>query len=196
MPAKAAVRRALAPLFLVFLLGSLACKTAGVAHAFMALDSEGGRQRTTFFTDTNQIWCDVQYSSGRTDLTIDVQIRATSLWNDQLQTLVPVDEVIANGEVAGQVGMELVTGFQWTQVDATGSPAPAGMVPYPVGNFVCDVSLDGQPEASLPFAIEYPACPVAPAATGAPCAGWVKSGSACPDAFGNMCVCQEDGWLC
>lgn len=198
MPAKADVRREpfLFLLFVGSLLGSLHCQTAGFAHAFMALDAQGNRKRTTFFTDTNQIWCDVQYSSGRTDLTIDVQLRATSLWNDQLQALVPVDEVVANGEMTGQVGMELVTSFQWVQLDATGSPAAAGTVPYPVGTFVCDVSLDGQPKASLPFTIEFPSCPVAPAATGAPCAGWVKDGSTCPDAFGNPCVCGEGRWQC
>lgn len=200
MPAKADVHRALASILSLLVLGSMLgsvhCKTAGVAHAFMALDGTGNRKRTTFFTDTTQIWCDVQYSSGRTDLTIDVRIRATSLWDDQVQALVPVDEVIANGEMAGQVGMELVSGFQWVQLDATGSPAAAGTVPYPVGNFVCDVSLDGQPEASLPFTVEFPSCPVPPIVTGAPCAGWVKDGSACPDAFGHPCVCGGDGWQC
>jgi hypothetical protein len=184
---------AITPILFVILVG---CQTAGVARAYMALDGSGNRRRTTFFTDTQAIWCDVQYSSGRADVTIDVQIRSTLLFSQALQRRVPVDEVIANGEIAGQQGTELVAGFQWVQLGPGGMPVPAGSVPYPVGDYVCEVSLDGQTAASLPFTIEFPACPVPPVASGAPCAGWVANGSTCPDAFGNPCVCQDSVWAC
>ncbi len=195
MPANSFFRRvvAAAPVVLASVLG---CQTAGVANAYMALDGTGDRRRTTFFTDSQAIWCDVQYSSGRTDVTIDVRIRSTRQWSEALQELVPVDEVIANGEIQGQQGSELTSGFQWVQLGPDGTPAPSGTLPYPVGDFVCDVTLDGQDAATLPFTIAFPTCPVPPVEDGVPCAGWVAQGSRCADAFGDPCVCGPTGWAC
>ena len=162
----------------------------------MALDANGDRKRTQFFTDTQTIWCDVEYSSGRTDLTIDVRIRATSLWDDATQAKVPVDAVVSTGELAGMQGTDSIAGFQWVVVQPGGGPAPAGTVPFPVGDFVCDVTLDGQSVASLPFDVDFPACPVPPVVTGADCSGWVEEGSVCPDAVGDPCVCSKGSWSC
>jgi hypothetical protein len=58
------------------------------------------------------------------------------------------------------------------------------------------VTLDGQLAASLPFTVEFPACPVPPVVDGAPCAGWVKGGSSCPDAVGHICTCAGASWKC
>jgi hypothetical protein len=175
---------------------SASCKSAGVRHSYMALDQSGARKRTQFFTDTQTIWCDVEYSSGRTDLTIDVRIRATQVWDDALMALIPVDATLATGEVAGMQGMASIAGFQWVLDQPGGGVAPAGTIPYPVGDFVCDVTLDGEPVASLPFSVEFPTCPVPPVLNGAQCKGWVLEGSVCPDSFGLSCTCSHGVWRC
>jgi hypothetical protein len=181
---------------LALFVSSIACQTAGIQRAYMALDGQGARKRTAFYTDTQQIWCDVDYSSGRKDLTIDATIRATSLYDPIANAVEPIDVVIAQGEAVGQTGTGNTVGFQWTQVDTTGSPASAGSVPYPVGDFVCELSLDGQVMATLPFTVSFPACPVPPVADKLPCLGWVAPNSACPDALGLPCVCRDGVWTC
>jgi hypothetical protein len=163
----------------------------------MALDNTGARKRTQFFTDTQAIWCDAQYSSGRTDLTIDVELRSTALWDDATQQMVPAHVVYANGELPAQVGVGGIAAFQWVALLPNGGgTAPPGTVPYPVGDFVCDITLDGQLAASLPFTVAYPACPVPAVEENAMCAGWVEEGSLCPDAVGRECRCTEGVWTC
>jgi hypothetical protein len=187
-----------------------ACATAGVQRAFMALDAQGDRQRTEFYTDTQAIFCDVQYSSGRVDLTIDTTIRSTQLWSDTSQALVPLSSVEAVGEVAGQQGIGTIAAFQWqlsppsanagadAEVDDAGGEDSVAtqQSPYPVGDFVCDIMLDGQLAASLPFSVRFPVCPMAPVVGGVTCAGWVQEGSECPDSVGTACTCTSGSWQC
>jgi len=195
VPADQAARfspRRLASLAIFATAGVLfACQTAGVDRAYMALDENGARKRTQFFTDTQSIWCDVEYSSGRMDLTIDAVVRATQLWNDERMANVPVDVEVARGETVGKQGANNVESFEWL---------PGGQseqtVPFPVGDFVCDLTLDGQSVASLPFTIDFPPCPVDIVTGGAPCAGWVREGSVCPGALGSPCTCTGGVWSC
>jgi hypothetical protein len=198
------------PIAVISICALCACATAGVQTAFMALDTQGDRQRTEFYTDTQAIFCDVQYSSGRTDLTIDTTIRSTQLWSNTLQALVPLSSVQAVGETAGQQGVGSIASFQWQlsppsddagiDEDAEGAGGVGGGVtqqpPYPVGDFVCDIMLDGQLAASVPFTIRFPTCPVAPAVGGVTCAGWVQEGSHCPDSVGTTCTCTSGSWQC
>jgi hypothetical protein len=172
-----------------------ACDTAGVQRAYMSLDSSGARKRATFYTDTAAIWCDTEYSSGRADLTIETKIRSTQVWSESAQRLVPLASVMAKGEMPGEKGTDSIASFQWVLLLPDGQ-MPQTTLPYPVGDFVCDVTLDGQPAASVSFTVEFPACPVPPVVEGAPCAGWVKTGSSCPDAVGHMCTCAGSSWTC
>jgi hypothetical protein len=172
------------------------CATAGVQRAYMALDSAGDRKRTSFFTDSEAIYCDVDYSSGRSDVTIDVRLRSTQLWSDAEEKLVPVATVFASGEVAGQAGTDNTAGFQWLLAAPDGGTAGTQSVPYPVGDFVCDVTLDGETVASVPFTVRFPPCPVPPVAPGVACAGWVQAGSVCADALGDPCTCAGGVWTC
>jgi hypothetical protein len=173
-----------------------ACDTAGVDRAYTALDGTGARKRTAFFTDTESIWCDVDYSSGRTDLTIGMRVRATRLWDDAKDSMVPANVVLAVGEVVGQQGTDLTAGFQWQLMESDGNPAPVGTIPYPVGDFVCDVTLDGSPVDSLAFSVSFPDCPEPPVVGGAVCAGWVEEGSRCADILGRKCTCAAGAWAC
>jgi hypothetical protein len=162
----------------------------------MALDGMGARKRAAFFTDTESIWCDVDYSSGRADLTLGMRVRATRLWDDATRSMMPVDAVLAVGEIAGQQGTDLTAGFEWQLLGPDGSMVPPGTIPYPVGDFVCDVTLDGSPVASLPFTVTFPTCPVPPVVGGSPCAGWVEEGSRCTDMLGHTCRCSVGAWAC
>src|SRR5438105_9565045 len=36
---------------------ALSCRTAGLRRAYTALDAQGNRKRTTFFTDTTGVYC-------------------------------------------------------------------------------------------------------------------------------------------
>jgi hypothetical protein len=173
----------------------VSCDTAGLQRAYMALDGSGARKRSTFYTDTETIWCDAEYSTGRADLTIDVRIRSTQLWSDATQRIEPVAATVANAEIASQKGTDNTAAFQWVVLLPDGS-MPQSTLPYPVGDFVCDVLLDGQLAASVPFTVEFPACPVPPVIAGVSCAGWVKEGSSCLDAVGHMCACRGGSWTC
>jgi hypothetical protein len=173
-----------------------ACATAGVQRAYTALDSAGARKRAAFFTDTQAIFCDVEYSSGRADLTIDVRIRSTQQWSDVGAQLVPVAAVLADGELAGQQGTDDTAGFQWVLASPDGGAAETQSMPYPVGDYVCDVTLDGETTTSVPFTVRFPACPVPPVVPGIACAGWVQPGSVCADALGDPCTCTAGVWTC
>jgi hypothetical protein len=171
------------------------CDTAGLQRAYMALDGSGNRRRSAFYTDTETIWCDAEYSTGRADLTIDVRIRSTQLWNEATQQIEPIAATMANGEIAAEKGTDSIAAFQWVQLLPDGS-MPQMALPYPVGDFVCDITLDGQLAASVPFTVDFPACPVPPVIDGVSCDGWVKAGSSCPDAVGHMCTCTGGSWTC
>ena len=118
------------------------------------------------------------------------------LWNDTLGTFVPVAAVLADGEVAGQQGTDNTAGFQWVLASADGGAAGTQSEPYPVGDFVCDVMLDGETVSTVPFTVRFPTCPVPPVAPGVACAGWVEAGSVCGDALGNPCTCLGGVWTC
>jgi hypothetical protein len=89
-------------------------------------------------------------------------------------------------------------------------------IPFPVGHFECDVSLNGEPVGSAPFDIVYPpdnaqgeSCPTIPAITGSSCYNWVPPGSICQGAQDFCCECvgpapsknedkdpQQGNWYC
>ncbi len=70
--------------------------------------------------------------------------------------------------------------------------------PFPVGTYVCEVSLDGELQASAPFHIDYPdpnaagqRCPTIPEVSGVPCIEWVPPSSICPGVgAGFCCTCD------
>ncbi len=175
---------------------AIACQTAGLQRAYTALDGSGDRKRSEFFADTAAIWCDADYSSGRRGLTIDARIRSVRLWDPTLEDFVAVDANVADGEMVGQPGTGTTAGFQWVQLLPDGGPSDGTTTPYPVGDFVCEISLDGDLVASVPFTVRFPDCPVPPVAAGVTCAGWVRDGSTCPDAFGQTCTCAGGVWTC
>jgi hypothetical protein len=86
----------------------------------------------------------------------------------------------------------------------TMASSPSTVLPYPVGEYECEVDVDGVEAGTTDFQIEYPPpdvsgyqCPAAAPLDGVVCAGWVPQGAHCPG-FNSTecCVCDGAGWSC
>src|SRR4051812_33356547 len=87
-----------------------ACRTAGLQRAYMALDDSGDRHRTTFDTQTKAIFCVGELASGRTDVTVSAQIRATALFDPASGQIVAANVTMAAEETApGQAEHTIVS---------------------------------------------------------------------------------------
>jgi hypothetical protein len=89
---------------------------------------------------------------------------------------------------------------------AQAASAPS-VLPYPVGDFNCEVDVDGEIQGVTDFSILYPPkvmvngvneeCPVSPPFPGAICAGWVEQGSVCTGFDDTtLCTCDGAAWTC
>jgi hypothetical protein len=174
----------------------VSCRTAGLKRVFMSLDEQGNRRRTTFFTDTEAIYCIGELVSGRTDLTVQSTIRAKTLYDPALDDNVPVGAVGWTGESApGKTNGALIAFGLGKALGNAGTSQPE---PFPVGTFTCELALDGEPEDSVDFEIAFPPCPMLPPVTGQICGGWVRAGSRCEGAGARRCVCHgpSGAWQC
>jgi hypothetical protein len=189
-PAPSGAACAARALIVMSLLGALsACDSAGFKRAYMALDSEGNRRRDVFYTDTSAIFCVVEMASGRADVTVTGRLRVLGWYLPPAGEAVETAGVLASEEQAPGVGEDLRVSFEWEL---------EGNEPYPPGSFECELLLDGELEATLPFKVRYPDCPVAPLFSGLVCQGFVLPGARCPAAIApGICTCQSDGvWAC
>jgi hypothetical protein len=172
------------------------CRTAGFKRVFTALDDRGDRKRTVFFTDTTAIFCVGELVSGRADVTVGSTIRATQLYDPVTDSLMPAQGVAWIGEAAPGTATDTFVSFSLVKAQSSSGTDETG-IPYQVGTYTCDLSIDGQNEDSVDFAIEFPACPVLPPSPGEPCAQWVRQGSICDGALGLSCICAASGtWSC
>jgi hypothetical protein len=175
-----------------------ACRDAGLTDAYMALDSGGMLQRTLFYTDTATIYCVGKLDSGVADVSVSAVVRASSLYVSDRDAFVPVDEIVAVSDADQTPGMgQSVVAFQLNK--AVSDPSiDSSDVPFNPGTYVCDLYVNGDLDRSVPFAIDFPACPVAPPVDGGPCAGWVRPSSTCAGAqAGVECTCGSKGtWSC
>jgi hypothetical protein len=171
------------------------CRTAGFKRVFAALDEQGNRKRTTFFADTTAIFCAGELVSGRTDVTVQATIRANELYDVRSDRLLPVRGIAWVGELAPGKTTGTVVSFKLLKTP-NGGPEE-DQLPYPVGTYTCELSIDGEPEDSVNFDIQFPACPVLPPTPDQSCAGWVRPGSQCEGAGARICSCAESGvWQC
>jgi hypothetical protein len=165
------------------------CKTAGFKETFMALDSAGDRRREHFFVDTEEIHCVGKMASGVNDVTVTGVLRAQQLWDPGARKMRQVDAFMASEEIAPGAGKDITVAFKM-------KPTTEGS-PYQAGDYTCELSIDGELEATVPFDISFPECPAAPVVSGGLCEGFVLPGSKCPSAFKTECVCAESGnWEC
>jgi hypothetical protein len=187
----------------LLLLGSLASctSTARINDVYMALDAEGDRRRSVFFTDSKEIHCVVEMGIGREGTTIESIVRQLQAYDFEADRFFETDRVAANTEAAPQAG----TGLQ--KLDITLKPSgPNGEdatgEPFPPGRFQCEAYLDGKLEQVAIFNIDFPPCPQASIRPGSLCYGFYKKDLECPK-YGVTsrdplaCGCRiGTGWEC
>jgi len=170
----------------------VSCNTAAVKHGYMSLDAQGSRRRSTFYTDTDTIYCIAELAVGRADVTVQGTFRALDFSVPPKGDWVPTNTVLAVSDLAtSTTGSDVIAAFQLIKkVDTSG--------PWPAGRFVCELSIDGELEESVPFEILYPDCPFQPPFDGDQCAGFFLPASSCPGAVtAQTCVCSDTGtWQC
>ncbi len=172
--------------------GLASCNSAAIKRGYMSLDNQGERRRTIFYTDTDSIYCIGELAIGRKDVTIAATFRALDFATPPKGDLVPTNTVLAVAdENPGGTGDDIMATFQLIKTkDAT--------APWPAGKFVCELSIDGALEESIPFEIDYPECPLQPPLDGDACAGFFLPQSTCTGAItAETCVCSDGGaWQC
>jgi len=162
----------------------LACNTVGVKDTYAALDGQGARKRSVFYTETKAIYCVMEMTSGVEDVTVIARLRANALYSELTGEPAPLDTIVGAEEHAPGAGENIIISFRLDK--------PMGEEFYPAGDFSCEFLIDGELEASVDFEIRYPECPFAPIETGTSCAGLVLSESECPGPFGDTCLCTPD----
>ncbi len=216
------------------LVGSLGTTTScgspvEVRSVYMALDGAGNRRRTHFYTDTNTIFCNVDFVGDRQDLTVNAVLRQTTsencpsfLYPDPAkcgtgnplttswgQPLIKVNYVLSVLEQAPGVGSTTIA-FSWSPTsgtegkDAASAPTSgtAPPPPWPVGQYRCDIYVDGKLQGGKDFDIRFPGpegaafvetdhtfCPDSPVKPGVQCWDYVLPGATCKTAFGAVCKC-------
>src|SRR5438105_6622429 len=141
LAALAAVTALLAPLV-------AACSDTDVHAVYAALDANGDRKRSSFFTDTASIYCDADYAATRLDITFNAVIRQVydptgpdHKANNAVPTTEPppnVDLVVAIGELDPGIGHGVMS-LQWTRpMDMSGG----GTLPFLAGWYRCEYFVD------------------------------------------------------
>ena len=126
--------------------------TVGVSEFYSALDGEGLRRRNEFFSDTKEIHCVARFAAGRNDYTLSTQLRRI-----QNADGTPADVVGQVLELADGPREDGVFDTKFTPVDENGEPDEN--LPYPVGAFRCELSVDGKLERTAVFNVRPSPCP-------------------------------------
>jgi hypothetical protein len=172
-------------------LSLMSCNTAAVKHSYMSLDQDGRRKRTQFYTDTDKIYCIGELAIGRKDVSITAFLRTTALALPPSGMKVPLASTLAAKDVSpSSTGSDILVSFELLKSKTAD--------PWLAGDFNCELSIDGELAASIPFQILYPTCPVQPPRHGDSCAGFFLPRSSCVGALSaQTCVCSDDGeWQC
>lgn len=152
---------------------------------YMALDSQGDRQRAVFYTDTVNIFCIGELMSGRRGRTVNAVIHASKFFGQRGDYVIAVGEVPANESAA-------VVSFQLEKSGVGDTPAED--VPWPPGEYWCELSVDGIVAGTAGFTVEIPDCPVPPALAGGTCRGFYRKGARCKSMNQAVsCTCGESG---
>jgi hypothetical protein len=181
---------------LAAVLGLLASACSSGAKVYMALDEQGDRKRSTFYTDTETMVCIAEIPAPRDGITVSATIRQTRTVDEKsVNVLIGVGESVPQKQVAGSS----VPKVSFTLVHANANGATlTDDEPWPPGSFECEVSVDGVARGSAPFDVVIPKCPLYPAAQGVRCAGFYPvNGDPCPAADQSVqCTCKDTGWDC
>ena len=166
--------------------------TAQVRQVFMALDSSGNRVRDTFFTDSENIVCDVLYSGADPDTTLVanfVQVTGEPNLFDGSNQIGPVANEWVSIEIAPGTGNS-IQAFSMQPPQAVNG---GGKLPFPVGAWKCLITVNGQNAGETDFKVVYPTpdCPESGVASaGGNCTAY-QLNATCPSSsnFQNPTAC-------
>lgn len=175
--------------------------TARVSNVYMALDGNGDRERSVFFTDTKEIHCIVEVGIGRKGVTLQTVVRQLQAYDFVGDRFFPTDRVTASVESSPTPtdGIQK-SGIALNPQAPDGSDAQGG--PYLPGRFQCEAYLDGDLEQIAIFNVDFPDCPASTIFGGTACLGFYRQNLRCPK-YGvtskdvAKCTCSATkGWEC
>ncbi|CAN5682842.1 hypothetical protein BH09MYX1_BH09MYX1_59240 [soil metagenome] len=188
------------PLFGLLVLPALACSagTKETRTVTMALDGSNDRPRTQFYPDTNIFYCNAEVVGQKRDTTVQIfirQIKAEQGWGGPL---VDSNYLLVGGEFVPPPGASIVS----LGIDHPKPPKDVQtdtVLPYPVGEFRCEVVVNGVLQDVEPFKIIYAPCPGLAAVPGAGCQEIYPPNSKCPAIDQKItCTCGATSgvWEC
>jgi hypothetical protein len=167
---------------------SLGCGShSDIQEVYTALDAAGDRKRTTFYTDSINIFCDADFATSKRGVTVRGLIRATKLDGKSRNVF------IAQEEIALNAGKQTIS-FELKKLGAEADGVKPEDIPWPSGEFTCEIYENGQLEGTTNFKIVTPECPDGPAFVDQLCKGFYPEGALCPGAEkGSVCTCGGGG---
>lgn len=166
--------------------------TQQVREIFMALDGSGNRVRDTFFTDSAQIFCDIAFAGADPDTTVTAtfeQLSGEPTLFDGSNQIGPVAHIWTSGEVPATQGEQVIS-FVMSQPQPVSGGAK---LPYPVGDWKCVVTVNGQNAGDTKFKVIYPTPDCPPSGVASPntnCTAY-QLNAQCPSSgnFNNPTAC-------
>lgn len=175
--------------------------TARVVDVYTALDGNGDRQRSVFFTDTKEIHCIVESGIGRKGVTLETLVRQLQGYDFVNDKVFDTNRITANLETSptptdGVQKTDLILNPQAPDgSDASGAP-------FLRGRFQCEAYLDGKLEQIAIFNVDFPDCPSSSIRPGTTCLGFYRPATQCRK-YGftstdrAQCRCSPTaGWEC
>jgi hypothetical protein len=166
--------------------------TQQVREIFMSLDGSGARVRDTFFTDSTQIFCDIAFAGADPDTTVTAtfeQLSGEPTLFDGSGSIGPVAHIWNSSELAPAAGEQILSFVM-------GPPQPVSggaKLPFPVGDWKCIVTVNGQAAGDTKFKVIYPTpdCPPAGVASNQTNCTAYKLNDQCPTSnnFNNTTAC-------
>ena len=180
-------------LFALPVLSAACTATANVDDAYMALDAQGDRRRNIFFTDSAAIYCVAEFASVRKDVTLNIKLHQLSRYDYAQNQLVGYDAYPTEVEIAPGPSGRGLQSLMLVKEDAKGVQADG--LPYQVGDYECQILLDGQKQKTVKFSIQFPPCPDAQILGNSTCFGFYRLGDRCPELGAASqqqisCTCQ------
>jgi len=175
--------------------------TANIVDVYTALDGEGARKRTLFFTDNQQIFCIVEAGVSRPGVTLEILVRQLQYFDRTIGRYVPTDRIYARQETSpSPTGGRAFFTLQVAALGADGEPQDDA--PKDPGRFQCEAYLDGERGGQSIFNVDFADCPPAEITPGAVCSDYFRETQACKR-YGQtandpaMCTCTSaTGWTC
>src|SRR5262249_28082825 len=136
--------------------------------------------------------CVASVAAGRKDVTFQIRVRATQLYDFEKKQIFDADRVIGYAEFPGtgggapeNIAATLNRGGGLSSTTSNADAGPDGGAqdqngPYAAGRFVCEIFMDGNLEGSAVFNVLVAPCPDASIIPTALCYKFVDGDAVCP----------------